>query len=85
MKTKLTLTVEKEIVEKAKRKASSRGISLSNLFEEVFAKDNPELEKTSEQLAASRFLERLKNEPRIKALDKSDKVLMWEHRDKKYE
>lgn len=85
MKTKLTLTIEKEIVEKAKRKAASRGISLSKMFEEVFSKDNPELEKTQEQLAASRFLERLKNEPRIKALDKSDKELMWEHRDKKYE
>jgi hypothetical protein len=77
MKTKLTLTVEKEIVEKAKRKAASRGISLSKMFEEVFAKDNPELEKTQEQLAASQFLERLKNEPLIKALDKSDKELMW--------
>jgi hypothetical protein len=85
MKTKLTLTIEKEIVAKAKWKASSRGISLSNLFEEGFSKDNPQLEKSQEQLAASRFLERLKNEPRIKALDKSDKVLMWEHGDKKYE
>jgi hypothetical protein len=84
MKTKLTLTVEKEIVEKAKQIAASRGISLSRMFEEVFAKENPDLEKTSEQLAAARFLERLKGETPIKALDKSDKELIREHRDKKY-
>ena len=84
MKTKLTLTVEKEIVEKAKQKAASRGISLSKMFEEVFAKENPDIEKTSEQLAAARFLERLKSETPIKALDKSDKELIREHRDKKY-
>ena len=42
MKTKLTLTVEKEIVEKAKLKAASRGISLSKMFEEIFEKEIPE-------------------------------------------
>lgn len=84
MKTKLTLTVEKEIVEKAKKKAASRGISLSKMFEEIFEKENPDLEKTTEQLAAARFLERLKSEIPIKALDKSDKELIREHRDKKY-
>lgn len=84
MKTKLTLTVEKEIVEKAKQKAASRGISLSKMFEEIFEKENPDLEKTTEQLAAARFLERLKSEIPIKALDKSDKELIREHRDKKY-
>lgn len=84
MKTKLTLTVEKEIVEKAKQIAASRGISLSRMFEEVFAKENPDLEKTSEQLAAARFLERLKSETPIKALEKSDKELIREHLDKKY-
>ncbi len=84
MKTKLTLTIKKEIVEKAKRKASSKGISLSKMIEEIFEKEDPELEKTPEQLAAARFLERLKNETPIKALDKSDKELVREHRDKKY-
>lgn len=84
MKTKLTLTIKKEIVEKAKRKASSQGISLSKMVENIFEKEDPELEKTPEQLAAARFLERLKSETPIKALDKSDKELMREHRDKKY-
>ena len=83
MKTKLTLTIKKEIVEKAKRRAAGQGISLSKLIEGIFEKEDPELEKTPEQLAAARFLERLKNETPIKALDKSDKELIREHRDKK--
>ncbi len=84
MKTKLTLTIKKEIVEKAKRKASSQGISLSKLFERVFEEENPTLAETPEQRAAARFLERLRNEPPIKALDKSDKELINEHRNEKY-
>ncbi len=84
MKTKLTLTVDKAIIEKAKKKASNQGISLSKLFERVFEEETPTLEKTPEQRAAARFLERLRNEPTIKALDKSDKELINEHRDKKY-
>lgn len=50
MKTKLTLTVEKEIVEEAKLKAASRGVSLSRMFEEIFEKEIPYVEKTPEQL-----------------------------------
>lgn len=84
MKTKLTLTVKKEIVDKAKHQAASRGISLSKMFEEIFEKESPGVEKTPEQLAASRFLERLKKETPIKSLEKSDKELVREHRDKKY-
>jgi len=84
MKTKLTLTVEKEIVEKAKLKAASSGISLSKMFEEVFAKEYPEVDKTPEQLAAARFLERLKTETPVKTMDMSYKELMREHREKKY-
>lgn len=84
MKTKLTLTVKKEIVEKAKRKAASQGISLSKMFEEIFDKENPHLEKTSAQLAAGRFLERLKKEAPVQTLEKSDKELMREHRSEKY-
>lgn len=84
MKTKLTLTVKKEIVEKAKHQAASRGISLSRMFEEVFEKDIPEVEKLPEQIAAARFLERLKKESPIKTLKKSDKELIRDHRDKKY-
>jgi len=35
MKTKLTVTIEKELVPEAKRFARSRGISLSQLIEEA--------------------------------------------------
>lgn len=84
MKTKLTLTVEKDIVEKAKQKAANKGISLSKMFEEIFSKEKPDLEKTPEQLAAVRFLERLKKETPIPALEKSDKELIRDRRDKKY-
>lgn len=84
MKTKLTLTVKKEIVEKAKLKASNQGISLSKMFEEIFERENPQLEKTPAQQAAGRFLERLKKEAPIQTLEKSDKELMREHRNEKY-
>lgn len=84
MKTKLTLTIRKEIVEKAKMKASSQGISLSQMFEEIFEKENPSLEKTPAQLAAGRFLDRLKKEAPVKASEKSDKELMREHRSNSY-
>jgi hypothetical protein len=84
MKTKLTLTIEKDIVEKAKRKASSQGISLSRLFEKVFDEKNPGLKKSPEQLAAARFLERLKNDKRIEPMDKTDKELIRAHRETKY-
>jgi hypothetical protein len=84
MKTKLTLTIEKDIVEKAKRKASSQGISLSRLFEKVFDEENPGLKKSPEQLAAARFLERLKNDKRIEPMDKTDKELIRAHRETKY-
>jgi len=39
MKAKLTLTVQKEITEKAKKVAEEKGMSLSKLFEQVFESD----------------------------------------------
>jgi len=84
MKTKLPLTVEKEIVEKAKRKAVSRGISLSKMFEEVFAKDNPELEKTTEQFAVIRLINRLESMKPMELQKESDKVLLKNFLKEKY-
>lgn len=84
MKNKLTLTIEKAIIDKAKMKASSQGISLSKLFEQVFEKDSPALEKTEAQLAAERLLKRLKKETPIDTLEKSDKELIRDHRNEKY-
>lgn len=84
MKTKLTLTVEKEIVEKAKRQAASRGISLSKMFEEVFSHENPEVEKTEVQLAAQKLLERLKSLKPMEPQKESDKVHLKRFLKQKY-
>ncbi len=84
MKAKLTLTVEKEIVEKAKQKAASRGMSLSKMFEEVFAQENPEIEQTDTQLAASRLLKRLEEMKPTKAPLVSDKSALKKYLREKY-
>ena len=84
MKTKLTLTVEKEIVEKAKQNAADRGISLSRMFEEVFAKEDPVLEKTESQLAADRLLKRLEAMKPTKAPVVSDKLALTAYLKEKY-
>lgn len=84
MKTKLTLTVEKEIVEKAKQQAADRGISLSRMFEEVFSKEDPEIEKTESQLAAGRLLKRLEEMKPTKAPVVSDKLALTEYLKEKY-
>lgn len=84
MKTKLTLTVKKEIVEKAKLKAANKGISLSKMFEEIFEKDIPELEQTDSQIAASRLLRRLEEMKPTKAPNASDKTALKNYLRKKY-
>jgi len=84
MKTKLTLTVEKAIVEKAKMQAASRGISLSRMFEEIFEKENPDLEKTDSQLAAGRLLKRLESIDPMDEQKESDKVLLTRFLKEKY-
>ncbi len=84
MKTKLTLTVKKEIVEKAKMQAASRGISLSKMFEEIFEKESPDLEKTESQLAAGRLLKRLESIEPMKGQKESDKALVTRFLKQKY-
>jgi hypothetical protein len=84
MKTKLTLTVKKEIVAKAKLKAASRGISLSKMFEEIFEKESPDLEKTDSQLAAGRLLQRLESMEPMDVQKESDKVLLKRFLKEKY-
>lgn len=81
-KTKLTLTVRKDIIEKAKSKAKERGVSVSQLFEEIMNKEESALSK--EQKAAGKLLELLKRSEPIEALPESDKELWHRHLDKKY-
>ena len=84
MKTRPTLTIEKKIVEKAKMIAASRGISLSRLFEEIVQNENTGSKKTESQVAAERFLERLKSLTPINSLKKSDNQIVREDRGKEY-
>ncbi|GAB4238335.1 MAG: hypothetical protein Tsb0034_13890 [Ekhidna sp.] len=81
-KTKLTLTVRKDIIEKAKIRAKEKGVSLSKLFEETFEKEEPEILK--ERKAASRLLEHLEKSESVEALHESDKKLWHKHLDEKY-
>ncbi len=84
MKTKLTLTIDKKIVEKAKLKAASKGISLSKMFEEIFEMENPQIEQTDSQLAASRLLKRLEEMKPTKAPNVSDKSALKNYLREKY-
>lgn len=84
MKTKLTLTIKKEIVEKAKMKASSQGISLSQMFEEIFEKENPSIQSSESQLAASRLLKRLEEMEPTQAPQVSDKIALTQYLKEKY-
>lgn len=59
MKTKLTLTVNKSIIEAAKRKAESQGVSLSQMFEEIFETMGTNQIKTEPQRAAERLINKL--------------------------
>jgi hypothetical protein len=84
MKTKLTLTIKKEIVEKAKRKASSQGISLSKMIEDIFEKEDPSIQSSESQLAAKRLLKRLEEMEPTQAPLESDKVALTKYLKEKY-
>lgn len=73
MKTKLTLTVRKSVIERAKKHSRKSGKSISRLF------DEPEIQhlQWEQQRAAARLLLTLKKSPTVKALD--DKLLLRKH------
>jgi hypothetical protein len=78
MKTKLTLTVKKSIIEAAKRKAKNKGISLSRMFEG----DGENEIKTEAQRAAERLIKKLGKSQSITSLE--DKDLIKEHVKRKF-
>ncbi|MEM1406035.1 MAG: DUF6364 family protein [Bacteroidota bacterium] len=82
MKTKLTLTVNKQIIDSAKRAAKKRNISLSQLFEEIFSQDDLTMIKTESQKAAERLLRSLSLSESIET--KRDEDLLRQHISKKY-
>ncbi len=82
MKTKLTLTVKKSIIDSAKRIAKRKHVSVSKLFEEMFENDTISPIKTPEQLAAKELLDRVGEEYPI--IDQDDKELIRQYVAKKY-
>ncbi|MBV6640081.1 MAG: hypothetical protein KI791_05170 [Cyclobacteriaceae bacterium] len=84
MKTKLTLTVNKSIIEKAKKVAKERSVSVSRLFEEVFEDDSPQPLRNERQKAASELLKTLGNQAKTQTAEKSDKELIKNYVNKKY-
>jgi hypothetical protein len=82
MKTKLTLTIKKSVIDSAKRMAKKKGISLSRMFEEIFEEMGPNEIKTEPQRAAERLLKTLEKANSIPTKD--DKELIKSHVKRKF-
>ncbi|MEX2600921.1 MAG: DUF6364 family protein [Balneolaceae bacterium] len=82
MKKKLTLTVQEDVIKYAKRQAKRRGVSLSQMFEEVIGNEEINEIETESQRAAKRLLERLEKTEGIETKD--DKKLIREHVKRKF-
>jgi len=83
-KSKLTLTVRKDIIEKARKKSQETGTSISQLFEEAFQEDEIKPIETEKQRALKRFLESYGEREPVQALPVSDKELYRKHLREKY-
>jgi len=59
MKKKLTLTIQEDIIKAAERKEKRRGMSVSQMFEEVIGNDEVSEIETELQRAAKRLLQGL--------------------------
>lgn len=82
MKQKLTLTVDAEIIRRAKKMARYRGVSVSQMFEEAFSDNEIQPVETEAQKAANRFLSLMKEAHPSKPLD--DRELVKHHLIRKY-
>lgn len=82
MKKKLTLTIQEDIIKSAKRQAERRGISLSQMVEEIFKKEGVNTIRTESQKAAERLLKKL--EASKSTTTKHDKELIKEHVKRKF-
>lgn len=82
MKKKLTLSVQEDIIKYAKRQANRRGISVSQLFEEIIGNKEINEIETESQRAAKRLLKSLENTESIETRD--DKQLIREHVKRKF-
>jgi dsRNA-specific ribonuclease len=82
IKTKLTLTVKKSVIDTAKGRAKDKGISLSRMFEEIFEEGKSNVIKTAPQRAAERLLQRLEKSKSIRTKD--GKELIKSHVERKF-
>ena len=82
IKKKLTLTIQEDIIKAAKRKAKRRGMSVSQMFEEVIGKEERSEIETESQRAAKRLLQTLEKAESIDTKD--DKSLIKEHVKRKF-
>lgn len=82
MKTKLTLTVRKTIIDRAKRQSKRTGKSISQMFEDLFEGREHRNIKSEQQRSAERLLARLESTKSIKS--KNDKSLLLEHVARKF-
>lgn len=69
MKTKLTLTVKKDLIIKARKRSKATGRSISQLFEEFILNTTDEGVKPETQLAAERLLKRISASKTVNTLD----------------
>ncbi len=74
MKTKLTLTVRKSVIETARRYSRHSGKSISQIFEELFETAEINNIKAEPQRSAERLLLELRASPSLKTRD--DKSLL---------
>lgn len=82
MKTKLTLTVRKSVIDMAKRHSRRTGKSISRMFEELFEGTEVRSIKSEKQRAAIRLLKSLESAKPVEVLD--DNLLLKQHVERKF-
>ncbi len=75
MKTKLTLTVRKSVVEAARQYSRKTGKSISAMFEEMFDNKEPNTLKSENQRAAERLLKTLSQAKHIKTTSNDKRLI----------
>lgn len=70
MKTKLTITIDEEIVPKAKQYAHARGVSLSHVIEQALRALSTQEEGSFSERWRGRFRAAGRKDPRYRALAK---------------
>ncbi len=77
MKTKLSLTVRKSVIDTAKRYSRKTGKSISQMFEDFFEKTETKSIKSEQLRSAKRLLKTLERSNSVESLD--DKFFLRDH------